>query len=284
MQRLEPSIPLDPLACDAGLTASVLGHGPDVVFVHGSLGDYRQWDSIAARMAERFTTIGLSRRHHWPNPLPSRDTIYTYEDHRDDLLRYLRLRARRVHLVGHSYGAGVALMAALRDPSHVSRLVLIEPAFASVLPLEWPGLDHEVGSRRAMLADVRSLAIAGRDEDAARALMDWLQGGAGGFAGLPALVQSRLLENAATVGPTFAHEPPPVTCEDVRESSVPTLVLNGERTRLYFRLIGERLAACLADGGHAEIAGASHMAIVEKPMETADQIASFLDQQAAFAR
>jgi pimeloyl-ACP methyl ester carboxylesterase len=252
--------------------------------VHGSLGDYRQWDSFAERMQGQFCTIALSRRHHWPNPPAARGVSYTYEVHRDDLLRYLRLLGRRVHLVGHSYGAGVALLAALRDPSHIARLVLIEPAFPSFLPIEWPGLDDEAESRRTMLSQVRTMADAGHDEEASRALMDWLQDGCGGFAGLPALVQSRLLENAATVGPTFAHEPPPVACEDVRESSVPTLVLNGERTRLYFRLIGERLAACLAAGTYAQITGASHMAIVDTPMETADRISAFLDAHAGSAR
>jgi non-heme chloroperoxidase len=266
----------DPLAHHAGLTASVTGSGPDVVLVHGSLGDYRQWDSSAELLRARYCVVALSRRYHWPNPAPSRGAHYTYETHRDDLLRYLHARARPVHLVGHSYGAGVALLAALRDPSRIQTLVLIEPAFHSLLPTEWPGVDAEVASRSAMLGNVQSLAAADHDEEAARDLMDWLQGGADGFTSLPPPVQSGLLENAKTVGPTFAHAAPNVRCEELRRLRVPTLVLNGERTRLYYRLIGEHLASCLARGTHALVASASHMTIVEKPVETAALISSFL--------
>ena len=32
------------------------GSGPDVVLVHGALGDQRQWDPIAASLSSRFRT------------------------------------------------------------------------------------------------------------------------------------------------------------------------------------------------------------------------------------
>ena len=40
------------------------GSGPDVVLVHGALGDQRQWEPIAAALAPRFRTHAVSRRHH----------------------------------------------------------------------------------------------------------------------------------------------------------------------------------------------------------------------------
>jgi pimeloyl-ACP methyl ester carboxylesterase len=270
------SIDSDPLAREAGLTAAVTGSGPDVVLVHGSLGDYRQWQCIADALHTGYRVIALSRRFHWPNPTPAPHAEYSYASHCDDLLRYLHALGRPVHLVGHSWGAGVGLLAALREPSRVRTLVLIEPALPSFLPVERPGLAEETAGRDAKLNEVRSLAAGGRDEEAALVLMDWIQGGAGGFAALPAAVRSGLFENAATTGPTFAHAAPVVTCEDLRGLSVPALVLNGERTRLYYRLIGEHLASCLPAGAHQTIAGAAHMTIVEQPVATAELISSFL--------
>ena len=269
------SIESDPLARDFGLTAAMTGSGPAVVLVHGSLGDYRQWAPIADVLRSRHRVIALSRRFHWPNAAPSPDADYSYTTHRDDLLQYVQALARPVCLVGHSYGAGVALLAALRDPSLVRALVLIEPAFHGFLPGGGAAADAEAASRSAMIAQVQTSAAAGQDEDAARALTDWIQGGAGGFDGLPASVRSGLIENAATVGPTFAHEAPPLSCADLRALQVPALVLNGERTRLYYRLVGERLASCLAAASHQTIADAAHMAIVERPVETAALILSF---------
>jgi pimeloyl-ACP methyl ester carboxylesterase len=102
---------VDPRA-ETGLRAVVSGHGAHVVLVHGSLGDHRQWAAIGARLAARHRVVALSRRHHWPNEPPAADAVYSYESHRDDLVAYLRQFPDPVHLVGHSYGAGIALLAA----------------------------------------------------------------------------------------------------------------------------------------------------------------------------
>lgn len=48
---------------ESGLALSVRGRGPDVVLVHGSLGDYRQWNAIAERLEPNYRVINaVSRR------------------------------------------------------------------------------------------------------------------------------------------------------------------------------------------------------------------------------
>src|SRR5215208_2858277 len=113
-----------------GLSANASGTGEDVVLVHGSLGDHRQWTPIVERLQPHYRVLALSRRHHWPDDPPSSDAVYTYESHCDDLLEYLHQNPRPVHLVGHSYGAGIALLAALREPALVGTLTPIEVPFA----------------------------------------------------------------------------------------------------------------------------------------------------------
>src|ERR1041384_8079268 len=136
------------------------GSGPDVVLVHGALGDQRQWDPIAAALAPRFRTHAVSRRHHWPGPMPAATERYTYELHRDDVLKLIEQLGNSVHLVGHSYGAGVVLLAALKAPERVRSLTLIEPAFGSLLPEAGPGLAAEKATRIAALGNVRELVGA----------------------------------------------------------------------------------------------------------------------------
>ena len=261
-------------APDAGIAAAITGAGRPVVLVHGALGDQRQWAPIAAALAARFRVHALSRRHHWPRA--TADTPYSYEGHRDDLLEYVRAVGDAVHLVGHSWGAGVALLAALREPERIRTLTLVEPAFHSLLPASAPGRDEEVAGRGEMLATVKALVAAGDDAAAVRALFDWIQDGSGGFAALPLPVQQALLENAPTLGPTFAHPAPQVTCADLRPLTVRTLVVNGEHTRLYYRLIGEAVVACLPHATPARLANAGHMTIVERPAETAALLLAFL--------
>ena len=56
----------DPRA-QQGLSAWRTGSGPDVVLVHGSVGDYRQWEPIAGELRGEYRVTALSRRFHWPH-------------------------------------------------------------------------------------------------------------------------------------------------------------------------------------------------------------------------
>jgi pimeloyl-ACP methyl ester carboxylesterase len=248
------------------------------VLVHGALGDFRQWAPIAEALAPRFRVTAISRRHHWPGEMPSIDTPYTYDGHSADLQALLREFGAPVHLVGHSYGAGVALLAAIREPALVRRLVLIEPAFGSLLESTSPELATEVATRSAMLESTQRLARAGDHTTAARELINWLQESDAGFDNLPEGARNGLLENAATVGPTFAVAAPTVTCADLEGFAAPALVLHGARSRLYFRRVAERAAACLLRGTLASIPGCGHMSIVENPGAVAAQLDGFLVQ------
>src|SRR5688500_13187042 len=156
------------MTAPSGLTAIETGEGPRIVLVHGALGDYRQWAPIAGRLGARHRVASLSRRHHWPNGAPPPDAPYTYESHRDDLLAYLRATDHSVDLAGHSWGAGIVLLAALHEPALVRRLILIEPPFGSLLPQDTANLEDELADRTSMVASLQRLALAGRNDEASR--------------------------------------------------------------------------------------------------------------------
>jgi pimeloyl-ACP methyl ester carboxylesterase len=252
------------------------GDGPDVVLVHGALGDQRQWDPIASALATGFRTHAVSRRHHWPGPMPAAGERYTYELHRDDVIALLDRLPDPVHLVGHSYGAGVVLLAALQAPQRVRSLTLIEPAFGSLLPEAGAGLAAEKTTRAAALSQVRALVDAERHVEAAETFIDWAQGGTGGFARLPDGIRQGLHENARTLGPTMAGSQPDVSPASLRGLRVPTLVVNGEQTRGYYRLIGEVTASGIPGARLVKIPGCAHMTIVEAPSETVALLRGFL--------
>jgi pimeloyl-ACP methyl ester carboxylesterase len=252
------------------------GSGPDVVLVHGALGDRRQWDPIAAALAPRFRTHALSRRHHWPGPMPAVTERYTYELHRDDVLRLIDQLGNPVHLVGHSYGAGVVLLAALYAPDRVRSLTLIEPAFGSLLPEAGPGLAEERATRVAALGEVRTLVGAEKHLEAAEVFIDWVQGGPGGFSRLPEAARQGLHDNALTLGPTIAGSQPDVSPASLRGLRMPALVAIGEQTRGFYRLIGEVSAAGIPGARFAKLPGCGHMTIVEAPQRVAALLDDFL--------
>jgi pimeloyl-ACP methyl ester carboxylesterase len=109
-----------------------VGQGPDVVMVHGITGNQAIWhlEIIPALMhGHRFTTYDL--RGHGYSDMPP--TGYTTADHAVDLNHLLDgLGIDRTHLVGHSFGAEIALHYTILYPERVDRLVLIEPAIAAL--------------------------------------------------------------------------------------------------------------------------------------------------------
>ena len=258
------------------LTAITRGAGPDVVLVHGALGDHRQWVPIADALEAGYRVTSISRRYHWPGPPPPAAASYNYIEHAHDLRAFLQSLGRPAHLVGHSWGAGVALLTALAEGTTVRSLVLIEPAFSSLIETGPANVQAELASRDALMNEIRRLVGDGDDAAAARALVDWLQNSSRGFAELPPQAQEGLLANAKTIGPTFSAPPPQVTCNRLSQLDVPALVLYGARTRMFYRLVAERAAACLPNARLQTVPACGHMSIVENPESVASLLRDFL--------
>jgi pimeloyl-ACP methyl ester carboxylesterase len=119
-------------ANDVNLHYWRVGEGPDLVMLHGLLGNLAIWHLKMVpilRNSFRVTTYDL--RGHGRSDMPL--TGYTTADHVADLLGLIDgLEMDRVHLVGHSLGADVSLHFALRHPDRVGRLVLLEPAIPAL--------------------------------------------------------------------------------------------------------------------------------------------------------
>lgn len=262
------------LQAPPGLALETRGRGSDIVLVHGALGDYRQWRPMTGILSRDHRVIAISRRFHWPSTAVT-DTAYSFDAQAADLEAFLGRLDAPVHLVGHSYGAGVVLLAALHHPERVRSLILIEPPFGSVASPDSPGFDAERASRDSMVVAVRAAAARG-PESAAEAMMDWMQGGAGGYRRLSAPVRGQLVANAATAVPMFATRPPRVTCDQLRALPMPVLVVRGENTRPWFRMLSDATAGCIPHAETAVIPAVGHMSVVENPAAVAHRIAAFI--------
>jgi pimeloyl-ACP methyl ester carboxylesterase len=106
------------------MRVEVVGSGPRVVLVHGSMSGPAVW-SLQRPLAERWTLEIVARPGFAPNP----------PEERIDFDRDAPLVAEQLgdgaHLVGHSYGGVVSLLAAALRPEAVWSLTVVEPpAFA----------------------------------------------------------------------------------------------------------------------------------------------------------
>ena len=94
-----------------------------IVFVHGSVGNAESTWAEQRSLKARFECVFLTRSGYPPGPPLER---IDFEEQADDVAAELR---EGDHLVGHSYGAVVSLLAAARRPVLGSLTVSEPPAF-----------------------------------------------------------------------------------------------------------------------------------------------------------
>jgi pimeloyl-ACP methyl ester carboxylesterase len=105
----------------APLQTETIGEGPPVVFVHGSVvGAERTWRKQLP-LAQRWTLILPSRPGFAGSPPLERG------DFEAEAPLFAELLGDGAHLVGHSYGAVIALFAAAEQPEAVRSLTVSEP-------------------------------------------------------------------------------------------------------------------------------------------------------------
>src|SRR5262245_59700600 len=111
----------------ATISYSAEGSGPPLVLVHGAFSDHEtNWMFVAPRFRERFTVFAIARRGRGPTDATHDHSL---EDEAQDLIDLMRAIGSPVCLIGHSYGAHCALLAAAHSPESVRKLVLYEPAW-----------------------------------------------------------------------------------------------------------------------------------------------------------
>jgi pimeloyl-ACP methyl ester carboxylesterase len=122
------------------------GAGPPVVLLHGLASNARIWDGVAPLLAGAgLRVVALDQRGHGGSDQP--DTGYDFAAVGRDLEAALAgLGIDRPLLVGHSWGANVALAYAADQPARVAGLVLVDGGLAAVA--DWAGPTREEARRR----------------------------------------------------------------------------------------------------------------------------------------
>jgi pimeloyl-ACP methyl ester carboxylesterase len=275
------------------LACSQHGRCAPLILVHGSNSDYRSWEPVVASLAEQFRVIVYSRRWHWPNEPISEDVDYSMHQHVADLEVVIdALNTAPTHLVGHSYGALVCLLLAIRRPYLVRSLVLAEPPaitlFTSSTPtagemiklfLRRPRTAFAIAKLGATGVATAIAAFKRGDPDSAINAFGPAVLGRKAFSQLSAerLEQVRANTIAAEfLGSGFAA----LDDDRLRAINTPTLLLSGrDSPQLFHRLI-ERLAQLIPDARRATIARASHIVHEDNPAGWLAAVLPFLSEGA----
>jgi len=256
--------------------------GDAVVFVHGSVNDYRSWRAQLTPFAERYRTVSYSRRYHWPNDQPPAGAAYVAAQHASDLgalIESLGLAPARV--VGSSYGAMTALTCAVARPELIRSLVLGEPPL-----LPWLArLPDGAALLDSFLATAfRPAAEAFERGEAEVGVRSFINGviGAGAFDRLPPEARAMMLDNAAAMRAETTTPPeryfPALSTDDVGRLPMPVLLVEGEASPHMFGLITDELARALPAAERLTIPAASHGMHAQNPAAYNAAVLAFLSK------
>lgn len=267
------------------------GEGDALVFVHGSASDVRTWSKQLDVFPERYRTIAYSRRYHAPNaPIPP-DAGDPIQNHVDDLVSLVRvMNAEPAHVVGHSWGGLVSLLAAKQAPELFRSLVLIEPPAISMHVSIPPKPTQLIGllfsAPRLALAIVKFGASAvGPSERAFRrgddklAVETFARGVLGDryFEGLSEERYAQVWENR---GPDRAlalyHGFPDLIGKSFSDVRIPVLLIGGGDSPRLFNLLIEGLKKRLPDVRVQVIQNGSHIVHEDAPEAINAAIREFL--------
>lgn len=239
------------------------GEGPPLVLVHGAFSDHdSNWELVRERFARRFHVLAIARRGRGATPAT---TGHALESEASDVAAVIAAVGEPVFLLGHSYGAQVALAAAAIAPSAVRRLVLYEPA--------WPALLSD-----ATLAPLESLARAGDwDRFAFAFFRDALHVPPGE---LEDVRRSDLWRPILDDAPATLHDLRALARHDFRPERfrtlrVPTLLQVGTESPHHLYAT-DALAAVLPDARIEELPGQAHEAMTTAPGLYAASVERFL--------
>jgi pimeloyl-ACP methyl ester carboxylesterase len=245
-----------PLPSGAHVPYVVSGSGEPLLFVHGSLCDYRYWNSQAEVLSKHFSCISVSLSHYWPVKDGGAPSLFSWRTHVAELAEFIvAMDIGPVHLVGHSRGGCVAFQLAHQYPSLVKTLTLADPGG----PLQIDGVAEAALSpaTTALRAKVAGLIESGAVEAGLELFVDsvsmpgiWRKS-SGNF-------RSMALANVATLPMQFRDPLPAYTRSAAAGLKCRTLLIAGEKSPRMYRDNVEKLAGWIGSVNKRSIAGASH--------------------------
>ncbi len=259
-----------------------IGKGDPVVFVHGTLGDYRTWAGQMDTFAKNHRVIAYSRRFAFPNKQVINDSAdYTVIPHAKDLAEFIKaLELEPVHLVGHSYGAFTALLTTKDHPELVRSLMLGEPPVMSLLQ-NVPGGDSILNNFITnSMAPAAEAFKKNENEKAVKTFVGGVLGDSSAYSNIPEPGRAMMMQNTLELrgSALTKNRFPPLKCADFGKIQTPVLLMKGDRSPLFFSLIINELDRCLSNKEVVVLQNSSHGLEFDNPADFNRIVLGFIDK------
>lgn len=256
------------------------GSGPGAVCIHCNASSSSQWRPLMDRLAPRHRVLapdthGAGRGPVWPD-----NRALTLQDEVALLEPVFARAGEPFALIGHSYGAAVALLAALQQPERVRALLLYEPTLFGLIDAASPTPNAADGIRQTVALASAALARGDRGAAAEVFIDYWM--GEGAWLTKPEAQRSAIEAAVVNVqgwgGALFGDSTPLAA---FRALKMPVLLMLGSETTPSARAVATLLARTLPRVETLTLQGLGHMGPVTHPAQVDEAIEGFLRLHAA---
>jgi pimeloyl-ACP methyl ester carboxylesterase len=253
------------------------GAGLAVVCIHANAGTSGQWRSLMDLLSPTRRVLapdcyGSGRSVQWPL-----HRLMSLKDEVEFLEPVFSRAGPSFSLVGHSYGAAVALIAALAYPERVRSLALYEPTLFALIDAE-SAPPNEADGIRHTVADAGVALDSGDVDAAAERFIDYWMG-VGSWRATP---EDRKPTIAASVKNIrhWAHalftEPTPLAV--FATLRIPVLIMTGGVSTVAAHGVARRLVSALPSARPHDFPHLGHMGPVTHPEPVNAVVARFLGE------
>src|SRR5262245_38964385 len=253
------------------------GGGPGVICLHANASTSAQWRSLMELLAVSHHVLAPDSYGAGKSPDWHSDREITLRDEVNFLEPVFALAGVPFTIVGHSYGAAVALITAILNPGSVRALALYEPTLFAVVDAQQPPPNGTDGIRNAVAAAVAASDRGDRDMSAEHFIDFWM--GAGSWKAMPPERRAAIAASIVNVrrwGHALLQEPTPAHA--FASLDIPILYMLGEKSPESARAVARVLLPVLRRVRTVEFAGVGHMAPITHSALVNAEIAKFLPE------
>jgi pimeloyl-ACP methyl ester carboxylesterase len=251
------------------------GSGPGVVCIHSNASSSTQWRGLMDRLSATHHLLAPDSYGSGKSPDWHSDREIRLQDEVDFIEPVFELAGSPLTIIGHSYGAAVALMAALTHRDRVNALILYEPTLFSLVGEVSSEANGVNGIVNAVQASGAALETGDNDEAAKHFIDYWM--GEGSWAATPLQRKPSITASIVNVrrwAYALMTEPTPVAA--FAPLKIPVLYMLGEASPESAHAVARVLIPALQNVRVVSFPGLGHMAPISHPESINGEIARFL--------
>ncbi|NIS15134.1 MAG: alpha/beta hydrolase [candidate division Zixibacteria bacterium] len=234
------------------------GEGLTVICLHSSASTSKQWRALIDKLADNYHVIAPDLYGYGQSPVWNGGLQMSLDQEVSLLEHLFEQQEEPVHLIGHSFGAALAMKAALKHPEKVKSLTVYEPVLFRLL-LDSDGSGEEEMEIRRIRDAVCTLLEEMQPHEAARIFVNYWNGD-GSWEKMDPRRHSMLAGSMRSVLMNFdSLFSDSTVLSDFSKINVPVLYLHGAESKNSTRRLTELLISGLPLLEFCILPGMGHM-------------------------